>query len=332
MTGKCTLGRTFPAVSAIATLGNRSESLPGWSYHQIYCPPRRAPLFWSILCYTPTWVPLETLLLLETLQSIFLIVFLCSPSMGVKSKFPPPPVVQPRDFNHSCEHHQSRLPPLCFWREFLIVQNAGTHWSFIKDTTHFVSKLEQLGQLADNAILATLDVSSFYTNIPHNEGIDACRHFLDTRIRNPSTISTETLCDLIRMIPTKNNFTFNDKHYSNTRHCHGNQNGTFLCKSVFCQVWNRRSFTCPLPQPHTWWRCIDDIFMTWTHSVDDLQTFTTQQHSPHHQIYMYYSFTSVPFLDVNVSLIKGKITTDLYTKTYRPTSILTTFFMSASTH
>ena len=56
--------------------------------------------------------------------------------------------------------------------------------SFITDTTHFLNKLEQLGQLPQNALLVTLDVSSLYTNIPHNEGITACRHFLDTRERN----------------------------------------------------------------------------------------------------------------------------------------------------
>ena len=53
--------------------------------------------------------------------------------------------------------------------------------SYIKDTTHFLLKLQEPGTLPSNAILVTLDVSSLYTNIPHKEGIEACRHFLNTR-------------------------------------------------------------------------------------------------------------------------------------------------------
>ena len=53
--------------------------------------------------------------------------------------------------------------------------------SFIKDTTHFLLQLQKLGPLPDNTLLVTLDVSSLYPNIPHSEGIDACRYFLNTR-------------------------------------------------------------------------------------------------------------------------------------------------------
>ena len=69
-------------------------------------------------------------------------------------------------------------------------------------------------------------------------------------------------------------------------------------------------------QPYIWWRFIDDIFMIWTHSLDDLQTFTTYLNNIHPTIKFTsnYSLTSIPFLDVSVSLYNGTITTDLYTK------------------
>ena len=150
----------------------------------------------------------------------------------------------------------------------------------------------------------------------HNEGITACRHFLDTRDRNSSTVGTETLCDLIRMILTMNSFTFNDKHYLQI---HGTAMGTRMAPSyanLFLAKFETDALSRAPHQPHTWWRYIDDIFMIWTHSVDDLHAFTSYLNGIHPTIKFTsnYSFTSIPFLDVNVFLNNGNITTDLYTK------------------
>ena len=93
--------------------------------------------------------------------------------------------------------------------------------SYVKHTNDFLNKLLTIGKLPSNSLLVTLDVSSLYTNIPHNEGINACDHLLRTDPHN--TIPTGTICDLIRMILTMNNFTFNDSHYLQI---HGTAMGT----------------------------------------------------------------------------------------------------------
>ena len=98
--------------------------------------------------------------------------------------------------------------------------------SYIKDTNDFLNKLFYIGNLPPNSLLVTLDVSSLYTNIPHNEGINACDHFLCTSSNTP--IPTVTLCDLIRMVLTMNNFTFNDAHYLQV---HGTAMGTKMAPS-----------------------------------------------------------------------------------------------------
>ena len=41
--------------------------------------------------------------------------------------------------------------------------------SYVKDTTYFLKKLDDLKELPPGSLLVTLDVSSLYTNIPHNE-------------------------------------------------------------------------------------------------------------------------------------------------------------------
>jgi len=83
--------------------------------------------------------------------------------------------------------------------------------SFIKDTTHFLLQLQKLRPLPDNALFVTLDDSSLHSSIPHNYGIDACRSFQNTR--QDKSLHAEIICDLIRMILTINNFSFNNEHY-----------------------------------------------------------------------------------------------------------------------
>ena len=51
--------------------------------------------------------------------------------------------------------------------------------SYIKDTTDFINFIENM-QIPDNVVLASLNVSSLYTNIPQEEGIDVvCRYYED---------------------------------------------------------------------------------------------------------------------------------------------------------
>ena len=45
--------------------------------------------------------------------------------------------------------------------------------SYVRVTQHFISRIKQLGQIPENSLLVTLDVSSLYTNIPNHEGLIA---------------------------------------------------------------------------------------------------------------------------------------------------------------
>jgi hypothetical protein len=47
--------------------------------------------------------------------------------------------------------------------------------SVIKDSTHFLQRLEDLGHIPSTAILCTMDVVGLYTYIPHSEGLEALR-------------------------------------------------------------------------------------------------------------------------------------------------------------
>ena len=94
--------------------------------------------------------------------------------------------------------------------------------SYIKDTTDFINFIENT-QIPDNVILATLHVSSLYTNIPQEEGIEiVCRYYED-HYEQKLPIPTNDLRELMRLILEENSFKFNGKHLVQT---HGIAMGT----------------------------------------------------------------------------------------------------------
>ena len=97
----------------------------------------------------------------------------------------------------------------------LLTENFNLYWrtflATLKILLIFFNKLSRFNNLPDNAILVTLDVTALYSNIPHNDGIVACKKHLDRRAL--STTSSEDICQLIKFILENNVFSFNDEYF-----------------------------------------------------------------------------------------------------------------------
>ena len=76
-------------------------------------------------------------------------------------------------------------------------------------------------------ILTSMNVRSLYTNIPHNDGIEACREAWDLRaVKEPPT---EYLVQLLTFVLKHNNITFNGEHFfAIRRKRYGNKDGIFI--------------------------------------------------------------------------------------------------------
>ena len=139
--------------------------------------------------------------------------------------------------------------------------------SYVKDT----KKLDDLKELPPGSLLVTLDVSSLYTNVPHNEGIEVCRKALNSSGHlSRSHLKNESICDLMRMILTMNNFKFDNNYYIRL---HGTAMGTRMAPayaSLFMGDLERKLLAQSPLKPFIWWRYIDNIFMVWTHGEEKL--------------------------------------------------------------
>ena len=87
--------------------------------------------------------------------------------------------------------------------------------SYLKDTTDFINFIENT-QIPDNAVLATLDVNSLYTNIPQEERIDIVCSYYEDRYEQKLPIRTSDLQELMQLILEQNSYKFNEKRFVQT--------------------------------------------------------------------------------------------------------------------
>jgi len=189
--------------------------------------------------------------------------------------------------------------------------------SYVKDTTDFINKIEAVPNLRPGTIMCTIDVTSLYTNIPNQEGIDACKKFLSTSRDSNANPSNISILKLLQYVLTKNNFDFNGKHYLQVG---GTAMGTKVAPSfaiLFMADFEDKHVYTYQPQPSLWLRYIDDIFLIWEHSSETLNDFMDHLNACHPSI----KFTSevsqekVNFLDTTVHLTTdGTLYTTLYSK------------------
>ncbi|XP_072020239.1 uncharacterized protein [Amphiura filiformis] len=189
--------------------------------------------------------------------------------------------------------------------------------SYVEDDNDFLRKLvqinEQHGPLPDDAILCTMDVTALYTNIPTNEFIAACQHYLS---QQHSTTEVEVLSRFMELTLTQNNFELAGKHYIQVL---GTAIGTRMAPSGACLFMGRleeKFLSVATKKPLIWLRYIDDVFLIWTHGEEELDNFIAHCNTRHPTIKFTAerSCNSISFLDVMVGLQNGFLETDLYSK------------------
>ena len=140
--------------------------------------------------------------------------------------------------------------------------------SYLQDTTDFLRKQNAMGQLPPETLLVSMDVTSLYTNIPHEDGIKACEEVWEARaVKDPPT---QILINLLTLVLKCNNFEFNGKHYLQIQ---GTAMGTKMAPSyanIFMGRLERRLLQSVILKPFSWLRFIDDIDMKWTHGRETL--------------------------------------------------------------
>ena len=134
---------------------------------------------------------------------------------------------------------------------------AKSQKSHLKDTTDFVNFIERT-TLPEGTFLFSLDVTSLYTNIPQEEGINTVCRAYENFYGDNTSIHTQSLREILILILQENSFEFNDKNYLQI---HGTAMGTkmavafanIVMSSVETEIISQSN-----TKPPEWKRYIDD--------------------------------------------------------------------------
>lgn len=155
--------------------------------------------------------------------------------------------------------------------------------SYLRDTMDFLNHLPE--NVSDETILATFDVESLYSNIPHDLGLEAIKFWLQ---KHPEDIhrrfTNNFILDSIGFILKNNTFYFNGKHYRQRK---GTAMGTkfapvyatlvmgYLEETLYREVSNEFGQQFGDYFIQFWNRFLDDCFVPWTRSLTIYTVYTT---------------------------------------------------------
>ena len=178
--------------------------------------------------------------------------------------------------------------------------------SYIKDTNEYIEYVEST-KLPQDCILCTMDVSSLYTNIPTEDGINAVLQAIENgENKDPLGPSTSWLKRLLELILYKNVFRFNDKFYIQKQ---GTAMGTKMAPAyanIFMGALESRIISETTPSPIHWKIYIDDIVLIWTDTKESLEQFINSINDLHQRIHFTSEFSTDKITFLHLCLYKGE--------------------------
>ena len=113
-------------------------------------------------------------------------------------------------------------------------------------------------RLTEGTFLVSLDVTSLYTNIPHEEGMNAVCRAYENFYGDNTPIPTQSLREILKLILQENSFEFNDNNYLQI---HGTAMGTKVAvafANIFMSSVETEILSHSNTKPLEWKRYIDD--------------------------------------------------------------------------
>lgn len=208
------------------------------------------------------------------------------------------PTLTGRPIISGCEGPTERISSFI---DHILQPIAKAQKSYLKDTTDFINFIERT-KVQQNTILVSMDVTSLYTNIPQEEGINTVCIAYEDFYKNNTPIPTNSLRNMLRLILQENSFHFNGRNYLQT---HGTAMGTKMAvafANIFMSAVESKIIGKSKIKPIEWKRYIDDVFSLWNTNREEIDQFISEanRHHPTIKFTAEISEKEINFLDTTV--------------------------------
>ena len=154
--------------------------------------------------------------------------------------------------------------------------------------------------------MVSFDVESLFTNVPGTEACDIIKTRLqqDTTLDTRTALSREQIHDLLLTCLNETSFQWRDGYYKQLQGAAMGSPLSPIVANIFMEEFETSALQQATHQPKLWLRYVDDTFIIWQHSKQQLDNFFQHLNNQHSNI----KFTmetedqgSLPFLDVHIT-------------------------------
>lgn len=197
------------------------------------------------------------------------------------------------------------MEPISKYVDFFIKPLLPSLPAYIQDTTDVLCQIRDHNFIGPDALLVTMDVEALYTNIDHDQGLAALRHFLDRRPL-PHSPPTDFLVKLTDWTLNNNIFLFQDQLFKQIKGCAMGACFSPSYAGLFMGKWEEDVvFTNDniFKDKIRWWaRYIDDVILWWDGNENELLAFHSYLNAANQNIKLSldYSKEKINFLDLEI--------------------------------
>lgn len=229
-----------------------------------------------------------------------------------REKWPQADMPEGRPIVSDCGSESKRISE---YIDFFLAPLANKHPSYIKDTYDFIDKIRNK-PINQDYILVTGDVTSLYTNMNIDRTLQVVTEAFNTH-HSPLRPDREIL-ELLELTLKNNDFSFNGQTYLQIFGTAMGKNFAPNCANLYLKEFDRRAVTDFHIQPLFFFRFLDDTFLLWPGTVQQLHEYETFLNTiiPDIKITLNYNHKEINFLDTTVFKYTIDNCTTLQTRVY----------------